>query len=321
MQGIRLATDWVTRPPKLLWRSPIGDGWSAFSVVGGQAVTMEQRGDEEYVSCYELLTGQLLWARANRALHAEALGGVGPRATPTIVGARVFTLGATGLLQCLDLATGRQIWQRELYTLVGLTQADDEAGVAWGRSNSPLVLEDRVIVPLGGKPGPQLHSLAAFDADAVVRDIVEMYEPVAEEQGVRLDLSAQDGLKVTGSRELLGQALVNLVDNALKYGAAGDDPRIAVEARRVGDRVEIVVSDRGPGIAPSDRERVVGRFVRLENSRSRPGSGLGLSLAAAVARMHHGALRIEDNAPGLRVVLSLPAMRITVVPPARVERA
>jgi signal transduction histidine kinase len=163
--------------------------------------------------------------------------------------------------------------------------------------------------------------MAAFDADAVVRDIAEMYEPVAEEQGVRLDVTAQDGLKITGSRELLGQALVNLVDNALKYGAAGDDPRIAVEARRVGDRVEIVVSDRGPGIAASDRERVVGRFVRLENSRSRPGSGLGLSLAAAVARMHHGALRIEDNAPGLRVVLSLPAMRITVGPPARVERA
>ncbi|MGD9657242.1 MAG: sensor histidine kinase [Methylocystis sp.] len=163
--------------------------------------------------------------------------------------------------------------------------------------------------------------MAAFDADSVVRDIVEMYEPVAEEEGVRLDLTAQDGLKITGSRELLGQALVNLVDNALKYGAVGDDPRIAVDARRVGDRVEIVVSDRGPGIAPSDRERVVGRFVRLENSRSRPGSGLGLSLAAAVARMHHGALRIEDNAPGLRVVLSLPAMRITAGPPARVERA
>nr|WP_210330643.1 MULTISPECIES: HAMP domain-containing sensor histidine kinase [unclassified Methylocystis] len=169
--------------------------------------------------------------------------------------------------------------------------------------------------------GYSSDNMAVFDADSVVRDIAEMYEPVAEEQGVRLDVAAQDGLAVTGSRELLGQALVNLVDNALKYGGTGDEPRIAIEARRVGDRVEIIVADRGPGIAASDRERVVGRFVRLENSRSRPGSGLGLSLAAAVARMHHGALRIEDNAPGLRVALSLPAMRTTVGPTARMERA
>ncbi|MGD9545028.1 MAG: sensor histidine kinase [Methylocystis sp.] len=169
--------------------------------------------------------------------------------------------------------------------------------------------------------GYSSDNMAGFDADAVVRDIAEMYEPVAEEQGVRLEATAQDGLAIKGSRELLGQALVNLVDNALKYGATGDDPCIAITAQRVGDRVEIVVSDRGPGITPADRERVVGRFVRLENSRSRPGSGLGLSLAAAVARMHHGALRIEDNAPGLRVVLSLPAMRMTVGPSARLERA
>lgn len=105
---------------------------------------------------------------------------------------------------------------------------------------------------------------------------------------------------------------MNLVDNALKYGAAGESPTIDVSAKRVGDRVEITVADHGPGIPPSDRERVVGRFVRLENSRSRPGSGLGLSMAAAVARLHHGALRIEDNAPGLRVVLSIPAMRAAV---------
>ena len=169
--------------------------------------------------------------------------------------------------------------------------------------------------------GYSSDNMASFDADAVVRDIAEMYEPVAEEQGVRLDVTTQDGLTIMGSRELLGQALVNLVDNALKYGGTGEEPRIAIEARRVGDRVEIIVADRGPGIAPSDRERVVGRFVRLENSRSRPGSGLGLSLAAAVARMHHGALRIEDNAPGLRVALSLPAMRTTVGPTARMERA
>lgn len=160
--------------------------------------------------------------------------------------------------------------------------------------------------------GCSTDNLTTYDADAVVSDIVEMYEPVAEEQGVHLQFSTEPGLAVTGSRELLGQALVNLVDNALKYGASGENQRIDVRAKRVGDRVEITVADQGPGIAPEDRERVVGRFVRLENSRSRPGSGLGLSMAAAVARLHHGALRIEDNAPGLRVVLSLPAVRAIV---------
>ena len=157
--------------------------------------------------------------------------------------------------------------------------------------------------------GYSSDNLSVYDADAVVRDIVEMYEPVAEEQGVRLESQSEPDLRVTGSRELLGQAIVNLIDNALKYGASGDDPTIEVRAARIGDCVEIVVADRGPGISASDRERVTGRFVRLENSRSRPGSGLGLSMVAAIAQLHRGALRIEDNAPGLQVTLSLPISR------------
>nr|WP_255608771.1 HAMP domain-containing sensor histidine kinase [Methylosinus sp. Sm6] len=149
--------------------------------------------------------------------------------------------------------------------------------------------------------------LNEFDASRVTADIVEMYEPVAEERGAHLLLEAEEGLTLLGNRELLGQALVNLVDNALKYGAPAPGSALCVQARRAGERIEIAVADRGPGIAEKDRDRVIGRFVRLENSRSRPGSGLGLSLAAAVARLHGGALRIEDNRPGLRVTLSLPA--------------
>ncbi len=120
---------------------------------------------------------------------------------------------------------------------------------------------------------------------------------------------APDTLPFRGQRELIGQALANLIDNALKYGAA-DDPGVKaqVEVSAKGDArsVEISVADRGPGIPEAERSRVLERFVRLEASRSRPGSGLGLSLAAAVARLHGGELRIEDNAPGLRVVLALP---------------
>jgi signal transduction histidine kinase len=134
-----------------------------------------------------------------------------------------------------------------------------------------------------------------------------MYEPVAEEQGVTLALETEPGLMVTGNRELLGQAVVNLIDNALKYGRCEHDPHVDVSASRVGDRIEITVADHGPGVSAADRERLTGRFVRLENSRTLPGSGLGLSMAAAIARLHHGVLRIEDNAPGLRVTLSLPA--------------
>jgi signal transduction histidine kinase len=169
---------------------------------------------------------------------------------------------------------------------------------------------DALLMIARAEAGYSSDTMGAFDAADVTRDIVEMYEPVAEEQGAILNETVEEGLTVFGNRDLLGQALVNLVDNALKYGASGAGASVDVAARRVGGNVEISVADRGPGVAVADRERVLGRFVRLENSRSRPGSGLGLSLAAAVARVHQGALRIEDNAPGLRAVLSLPAARM-----------
>jgi signal transduction histidine kinase len=159
--------------------------------------------------------------------------------------------------------------------------------------------------------GAATEAMTTFDAGAVARDVVELYEPAAEEQGVAILTDISDGLVVTGHRELLGQALANLVDNAIKYGkrdgAGPSGATVRVASRHLGDAIEIEVSDRGPGIAPADRARVLERFVRLEGARSRPGSGLGLSLAAAAARMHHGALRIEDNAPGLRVVVALRA--------------
>lgn len=166
---------------------------------------------------------------------------------------------------------------------------------------------DALLMIARAEAGYSCDDLGEFDAGEVTKDIAEMYEPVAEEQGARLEVAAEPGLIIRGNRELLGQAVVNLVDNALKHGVTSEDGVVSAQAHRKGDRIEIVVADRGPGISAGDRERVTGRFVRLENARSRPGSGLGLSLAAAVARLHHGELRIEDNQPGLRVVLSLPA--------------
>ena len=126
--------------------------------------------------------------------------------------------------------------------------------------------------------------------------------------------NAQKGLILTANRELVGQAVANLVDNAIKYSVDDSKPEadgatrrsIVISLSRAGDAIEIAVADRGPGVAPQDRERALQRFVRLEKSRSRPGSGLGLSLVAAVARLHGGTIRLEDNAPGLKAVLTLP---------------
>ena len=152
-------------------------------------------------------------------------------------------------------------------------------------------------------------NLIAIEVGAIARDIVEMYEPVAEEQGAYISCNIGSELIIKGSRELLGQAIVNLIDNALKYGMGGSSKIIDLSASQVGETIEICVADHGTGISTLDRERVTGRFVRLENSRSRPGSGLGLSMVAAIARLHHGELKLEDNAPGLRVILSLPLLQ------------
>jgi signal transduction histidine kinase len=148
-----------------------------------------------------------------------------------------------------------------------------------------------------------------LDAAALVEDMAELYEPAAEEKGVTLRADAVGPLPFRGHRELIGQAMANLIDNALKYGAPnlpGAEASVEILARATAEGVEISVADRGPGIPAEDRARVLERFVRLSASRSRPGSGLGLSLAAAVARLHGGVLRVEDHAPGLRVVLALP---------------
>jgi signal transduction histidine kinase len=154
--------------------------------------------------------------------------------------------------------------------------------------------------------------MSEFDAAEVARGVGELYEPLADDKGLVLKVEAPVVAPVRGNRELVSQALANLVDNAIKYAAPdgpllnGTQPEIVVKATGEGDRILLTVSDFGPGIPEADRFRVVDRFVRLEQSRSLPGSGLGLSLAQAVAHLHGGELRLEDNQPGLRSVISLP---------------
>ncbi|MEE2673781.1 MAG: HAMP domain-containing sensor histidine kinase [Myxococcota bacterium] len=140
-----------------------------------------------------------------------------------------------------------------------------------------------------------------LDLDEQAADAAELYQPVAEEAGLAFHTALAGGLRIRGNRHLLSQALTNLLDNAIKYS---DEPgEVTLESRRVGEHVEICVADRGPGIPEADRERVLQRFVRLDASRRTAGTGLGLSFVAAVADLHEATLRIEDNAPGLRVTL------------------
>ena len=149
-----LARDWTTHPPQVLWRQPIGPAWSGFAMVGDRAVTQEQRGEEELVTAYEPLSGRKLWEHADPARYATTIAGVGPRATPTVVGNRIYCLGATGRLNCLDLADGRRVWQRDL------TAEATVAPPEWGFAGSPLVIGNQVIVSAGGNDE---RSLLAFD--------------------------------------------------------------------------------------------------------------------------------------------------------------
>jgi signal transduction histidine kinase len=154
-----------------------------------------------------------------------------------------------------------------------------------------------------------------FDAADVANGIHELYEPLAEDDGMTLTVKASVA-PLHGNRELISQALANLVENAIKYGkpSAAAQPlgikaarEIVIEARREGDQVLLSVTDHGPGIPEADRKHAVERFVRLEASRTQPGSGLGLSLASAVATLHGGELRLGDAHPGLVATLVLPA--------------
>ncbi len=153
------------------------------------------------------------------------------------------------------------------------------------------------------------ETMTDLDLSEIVGGMAELYEPLAEEAGLTLRTRIAPGLRITGNRELLGQALANLIDNALKYGTAtgGAAPEILIAAERDGASIILSVADHGQGIPEADRGRVLERFVRLDQSRSKPGFGLGLSLVSAVVRLHGGQLQLEDQAPGLRVVLTLPA--------------
>jgi outer membrane protein assembly factor BamB len=157
VHGVELQTDWQTHPPREVWRREIGGGWSSFAIVGNYAVTQEQRGENELVTCYRLETGEPVWTHADTARFDPAdfqgsLGDIGPRATPTIVGERIFTQGGTGIVNCMDARTGDTIWSHDTAEEFGVPVT------TWGKSGSPLVVDDMVIISVG--------AAASTDGDA-----------------------------------------------------------------------------------------------------------------------------------------------------------
>jgi signal transduction histidine kinase len=151
------------------------------------------------------------------------------------------------------------------------------------------------------------------DISAIAADSAELYEPVAEEVGLTLIAEVEQGISLNGNRELIGQALTNLIDNAIKYSSESDgEKRIRVSLARKDQKIVLSVSDDGPGVPADKRGEVKKRFVRLDESRSKPGTGLGLSLVEAVMELHGGTLELSDTnplgaaCPGLTVSMVFP---------------
>jgi signal transduction histidine kinase len=156
--------------------------------------------------------------------------------------------------------------------------------------------------------GQRSESFDVIDVADVLRDVAELYEPLVEDAGGSLKLAELPIMQVRADRQLLSQAFSNVIDNAMKYGASEGGPsvHISIAAHVENNLALISIADAGVGIAGADRERVLERFVRLDESRSKPGNGLGLSLVASVMKMHGGALELSDAEPGLKAMLTLP---------------
>ncbi len=163
VDGVRLSSDWTSKPPMIVWKKPIGAGWSGFAVKDNLAVTIEEHDGDDCVLAVNASTGDLVWRTKLGRRHYHALGGAGPRATPAIVDGRAYVQSSTGIVAACDLADGKIVWSVDLLELAKITQTEAESAVTWGRSGSPLVVDGLVVFPFGGKSGESPASLIAFD--------------------------------------------------------------------------------------------------------------------------------------------------------------
>ena len=207
VRGLNLETDWAAHKPAELWRRKVGLGWSSFAIAGPRAITLEQRGEKELAVCYELTTGNVLWTHANQVRFRESMGGDGPRSTPTIAEGRVYSEGATGILDCLDLAAGKLIWSRD--TL----KENSAPNLTWGKSCSPLLVDDLVVVTGGASDaGPALLAYKRADGATAWRagaGKASYVTPMLVTLAGRRQILAVNGATVTGHDPGDGRVLWN----------------------------------------------------------------------------------------------------------------
>ena len=276
-----------------------------------------------------VVSGRYLLRRldAINATSAEILAGSLDRRVPVGRRGDEFDRLATNLNQMLDRIEHLMIGLREVTDSVAhdlrspltrlrgqleLALLDEPKGgqraavleQAIGEVDGLLATFTALLSIAQAEAGAARASFQWLDLGEIAHDVAELYQPLAEEKGIVFAEHFAEGQSVRGDRHLLSQALANLLDNAIKYTPSGGRIQMAVTQGR-----KAIVADTGPGIPPDGMEKVLGRFVRLEQSRSTPGSGLGLSLVAAVATLHQAKLTLEDNGPGLRVTLEFPDAR------------
>ncbi len=245
VDNVMLATDWEARPPELLWRQQIGAGWAGFAVVNGFAATLEERDGRELVTLYDARTGRLLWERQLGGEYNHVLAGRGPRSTPTIDEGNVYALGVWGNLVALDGTTGDLLWEHDLLAEYGISLAEEVQAIQYGRSNSPLIVRDMLIIGVGGSRARRV-SVAAYDKHT---------GDVIWEAGQRQVSMASPRLAQLGGREQI--LLVN--QNAV----SGHDP----------DSGTVLWEFDWPGITPADSN--VSQAVPVGSNRVFVSKGYG----------------------------------------------
>jgi outer membrane protein assembly factor BamB len=243
VRGLSIKTDWNAAPPKQLWKIPVGPGWSSMTIVGDRLFTQEQRGDTEAVVCRQASTGNELWAHLEPVRFTEGMAGPGPRATPTFAGGKLYTLGATGLLTCLDPATGDKKWQRDIATQAGAKLP------IWGFSASPLITHNLVIV-YGEEKGVLAYDLQTGDP------------AWATPQG-KMSYSSPQLALIGGEEQVLmwsdrGIVAMNATDGKIRWerevGPASGMPR-SLQPHATADCEVVVASEGAAGAAMIDLKK------------------------------------------------------------------
>jgi len=252
VHGLSIEPDWKAIQPLLAWKHPVGPAWSGVVVVDGHVVTQEQRGDKEAVVCYDAESGRELWSHGEATRFSEGISGAGPRATPTFHGGRLYALGATGVVVCLDAASGKAVWTRDL----------GKEGAApppqWGNSSSPLVVDGKVVVFIGGAGARGVVALSAKDGATVWMKLAG-----------RESYSSLQAIEVRGKPQLLAQDIQGMAGLALADGAVlwqRPNPNAAVipmlQAAAVDDHRYVVT--HGEGLALLDLQEEGGTWTASE---------------------------------------------------------